>query len=111
MEREREESARREKEFEEMAAIWQRDVRGRFLAHLKVLYWGALEVGRATKEIVETLVECMDIALDRLDAPLGDWRALETRMLARAQSGRSWWLRRFHSLSPRLQKGVRFLQK
>jgi NhaP-type Na+/H+ or K+/H+ antiporter len=37
------------KDFEDMVAVWQRDVRGRFLAHLKVLYWEALEVGRATK--------------------------------------------------------------
>ena len=78
---EREERERREKQFEEAVVVWQRDVRGRFLAHLKVLYWEALEVGRATKEIVETLVECTDIALDSLDKPLGDWRALETRML------------------------------
>ena len=39
------------------------------LAHLKVLYWESLEEGRATKEVVETLVECADIALDELDAP------------------------------------------
>ena len=41
------------RDFEDAVAIWQRDVRGRFLAHLKVLYWESLEEGRATKEVVE----------------------------------------------------------
>ena len=65
--------------------MWQRDVRGRFLAHLKVLYREALEQGRGTKEIVEMLVECTDVALDNLDKPLGDWKALKERMLNKAQ--------------------------
>ena len=99
------------KDFEEEVAKWQKDVRGRFLAHLKVLYWEALEVGRATKEIVETLVECTDTALDSLDAPLGDWQALERRMLSRAQSARSCWKQGLHALPRRLQRGVRWTQR
>jgi hypothetical protein len=99
------------KDFEEMVVVWQRDVRGRLLAHLKVLYWEALEVGRATKEIVEMLVECTDTALDRLDAPLSDWRALETHMLDKARSGRPWWKRCFHAMPPRMRQGVRWVRQ
>ena len=75
------------RDFEDAVSIWQRDVRGRFLAHLKVLYWESLEEGRATQEVVETLVECADIALDELDAPLCDWTALRSRVLGKAQRG------------------------
>ena len=68
-------------------------------------------MNRCTKEIVESLVECTDTALDRLDAPLGDWRALETHMLNKAQSGRPWWKRAFHSLPAPARKVLRWVQQ
>ena len=86
------------RDFEEMVAVWMRDVRGRFLAHLKVLYWESLEQGRAAKDIVETLVECTDIALDNLDKPLGDWRALQDLLLGKAAEGSKLWKRWYRAL-------------
>ena len=99
------------RDFEEAVAVWQRDVRGRFLAHLKVLYWESLEEGRATKEVVETLVECADIALDELDAPLCDWTALRSRVLGKAQKGSSLWKRAYRGLPGPLRDAVKWTRQ
>ena len=99
------------RDFEDAVATWQRDVRGRFLAHLKVLYWEALEEGRATKEVVETLVECADIALDELDAPLCDWDALRSRVLGKAQKGSSLWKRAYRGLPGPLRDAVKWTRR
>ena len=99
------------RDFEDAVAMWQRDVRGRFLAHLKVLYWEALEDGRATKEVVETLVECADLALDELDAPLCDWNALRSRVLGKAQKGSSWWKRAYRGLPGPLRDAVKWTRQ
>ena len=98
-------------EIENAISVWQRDVRGRFLAHLKVLYWEALENGRATKEIVDTLVECTDIALDNLDAPLGDFKALERMMLKKAATSRPLWKRCVGKLPDRVRKGIKWVRQ
>lgn len=99
------------RDFEDAVAIWQRDVRGRFLAHLKVLYWESLEEGRATKEVVETLVECADIALDELDAPLCDWTALRSRVLGKAQKGSSPLKRAYRGLPSFLKFAVKWTRQ
>ena len=99
------------RDFEEQVAVWSRDVRGRFLAHLKVLYWESLEEGRATKEVVETLVECADIALDELDEPLCDWEALKTRVLGKAQKGSSLWKRLYRALPGPLRESVKWTRQ
>ena len=99
------------RDFEDSVAVWQRDVRGRFLAHLKVLYWESLEEGRATKEVVETLVECADIALDELDAPLCDWTALRSRVLGKAQKGSSLWKRLYRGLPGPLRDAVKWTRQ
>ena len=99
------------RDFEDAVAIWQRDVRGRFLAHLKVLYWESLEEGRATKEVVETLVECADIALDELDAPLCDWTALRSRVLGKAQKGSSPLKRVYRNLPSFLKFAVKWTRQ
>ena len=99
------------RDFEEMVAVWMRDVRGRFLAHLKVLYWESLEQGRATKDIVETLVECTDIALDNLDKPLGDWRALQDLLLGKAAEGSKLWKRCYRALPARLRVAVKWVRQ
>ena len=98
------------RDFEEAVAVWQRDVRGRFLAHLKVLYWEALEQGRGTKEIVEMLVECTDVALDNLDKPLGDWKALKERMLNKAQRSSSLWKRTYRRLPPKVRNTIKWVR-
>ena len=99
------------RDFEEMVAVWMRDVRGRFLAHLKVLYWESLEQGRAAKDIVETLVECTDIALDNLDKPLGDWRALQDLLLGKAAEGSKLWKRWYRALPARLRGAVKWVRQ
>ena len=99
------------RDFEDAVSIWQRDVRGRFLAHLKVLYWESLEEGRATKEVVETLVECADIALDELDAPLCDWTALRSRVLGKAQKGSSPLKRAYRGLPSFLKFAVKWTRQ
>ena len=91
--------------------MWMRDVRGRFLAHLKVLYWESLEQGRAAKDIVETLVECTDIALDNLDKPLGDWRALQDLLLGKAAEGSKLWKRWYRALPARLRGAVKWVRQ
>ena len=98
------------RDFEDAVAVWQRDVRGRFLAHLKVLYWEALEQGRGTKEIVEMLVECTDVALDNLDKPLGDWKALKDRMLNKAQRSSSIWKRTYRRLHSKVRKSIKWVR-
>ena len=56
-----------------------------------MLYWESLEEGRATKEVVETLVECADVALDELDSPMSDWKALRQLLLGKAsRASRPW---------------------
>ena len=95
------------RDFEEAVAVWQRDVRGRFLAHLKVLYWEALEQGRGTKEIVEML-ERTDVALDNLDKPLGDWKAQGTH----AQQGAAppLWKRTYRRLPPKVRNTIKWVR-
>ena len=126
------------RDFDELVRVWSRDVRGRFLAHTKVLYWESLEEGRATKEVVETLVvrvarfpnpppclpiqgvnhflfyfpqECADIALDTLDEPLCDWEALKHRVLGKAQKGSSLWKRLYRSLPGPLRETVKWTRQ
>ena len=92
-------------------AVWARDVRGRFLAHLKVLYWESLEEGRATKEVVETLVECADVALDELDSPMSDWKALRQLLLGKASRASRPWKRAYRALPARLRTAVRWVRR
>ena len=99
------------RDFDAAVAVWARDVRGRFLAHLKVLYWESLEEGRATKEVVETLVECADVALDELDSPMSDWKALRQLLLGKASRASRPWKRAYRALPARLRTAVRWVRR